>query len=316
MALNIEKLRKIWALVDSPQAGEAKVARHMAEQMVAEFGYTLADIPALLNQHPPEKRPVHNVFDGFDDFMEREEPGYKARKAQERVEKRVALAAYRELIITRYGSEAAALASTPMERIIMIAVQPYAELFCATSTGWVEIRTAPKDVLDAVKAAMPMPESIVEAKAEYDKWEERDRELGALHWDELGNTYLSPACHLRREMLLDLVRTGMRAASLEDVLVRQQWFVNRDFQDDEVERAVLADLEYLLVRQRATVQNGRSPNAATARLRTASERRAEITRILSNLDTRMLSDREIARRVGCSPQTVSNLRRRCRQSVM
>jgi Homeodomain-like domain len=313
--MNIEKLRKIWALADSPQPGEAKVARQKAEQMVAEAGYTLADVPALLNQPPLEKRPILNPFDGFDEFMEREEPGYKTTKARERVDKRTALAAYRESIITRYGSEAAALAPTPMERIIMAAVQPYAELFSATSTGRLEIQTAPKVVLDAVKAAIPMPESIVKAKAEYDKWEERDRELGALHWDEPGETYLSPACYLRREMLLDLVRTGIRAASLEDVLVRQQWFVNRDFQDDDgVDRAVLADLEHL-ERQRAPVQNGQAPNAPIASLRTASERRVEIIRLLSNLDTRMLSDREIARRVGCSPQTVSNVRKRCRQSA-
>jgi DNA-binding Lrp family transcriptional regulator len=43
---------------------------------------------------------------------------------------------------------------------------------------------------------------------------------------------------------------------------------------------------------------------------TASDRREEVIRLLSNVDTTTLADREIARMVGVSPQTVGNIRRR------
>ncbi len=41
-----------------------------------------------------------------------------------------------------------------------------------------------------------------------------------------------------------------------------------------------------------------------------SARRIEVLRLLSNVDTAHLTDREIARRTGVSPQTVGDLRRK------
>jgi DNA-binding CsgD family transcriptional regulator len=68
---------------------------------------------------------------------------------------------------------------------------------------------------------------------------------------------------------------------------------------------MIADLEHLVKIQQASVHNGQILNT--------TERREEILRMLSNMDTVALSDREIARRVGASPQTVGNLRHRMTQ---
>jgi DNA invertase Pin-like site-specific DNA recombinase len=81
---------------------------------------------------------------------------------------------------------------------------------------------------------------------------------------------------------------------------------------EEVEEGLIEDLEHFAALEKsAGVHFGRAPGAHdTVPLRTATERRAEVKRLLSNVDTAHLSDREIARRVGVSPQTVGNIRRR------
>ena len=62
---------------------------------------------------------------------------------------------------------------------------------------------------------------------------------------------------------------------------------------------MIADLEHLVPR---SVPEGHSV--------TATARSAEVLRLLSDMQTAALPDREIARRTGVSPQTVGNIRRR------
>src|SRR4051794_907443 len=53
-----------------------------------------------------------------------------------------------------------------------------------------------------------------------------------------------------------------------------------------------------------------NPAAAPSPLGTAKQRRDEIVRILNDFILAALSDQEIAQRVGTSPSTVANIRRR------
>ena len=195
------------------------------------------------------------AFARFDDAMEAEEPGYKARRAQERRERERQWAEYRFAVIAKYGSEDAAKGPTPIEQTIDAAVEPLRRgvregtQAVESLDGWhrlLSTREAPDRVRRAVEQAWPMPGTISAAKAEYDLWNERDDELAAAWGAGRGDTVLlSLGCHLRREMVLGLLETGLRAQSIADVIIRQRHYLTRDFSMHEVEQAVLADLEHL-----------------------------------------------------------------------
>ena len=68
---------------------------------------------------------------------------------------------------------------------------------------------------------------------------------------------------------------------------------------------MLADLEHLARTQTTPISPVQTGHHATA-----TARRAEVERLLSDPATATLPDRKIARRVGVSPQTVGNIRRR------
>ncbi len=281
--LNVERLRKVWRLaVASPQPGEAQAALERARAIVEMEGYAMPDIPRLLGQK---------------DLWHVDAP----------------LLADRIAVLWRYGSLEAATQPMPIERAVNEAVKRFrggdkatAQERHADHHGRSACDRVPRDGDDAVRAAWPLPSTLPEAKAELDLWQERERDLRAVWLDPWDITRLSPACGLRQDIVRDFLRTGLRAQSLADVLVRQRWLIDSGMFDAEIENAVLADLEHLCGLQ-AAVQTGQAAQPTSP---TASQRRSQVLALLSNMDTAALSDREIARRVGCSPQTVSNHRRR------
>ncbi len=281
--LNVERLRKVWRLaVASPQPREAQAALARARAIVEMEGYALPDIPRLLGQ-----------------------------KSLWHVD--APLLADRIAVLWRYGSLEAATQPTPIERAVDEAVKRFrgggkaaAQGRHADYPGRNACDRVPKDGDDAVRAAWPLPSTMSEAKGELDLWQEREQDLRAVWLDPWDITRPSPACGLRWDIVRDLLRTGLRAQTLADVLVRQRWLIDSDMFDMETDDAVLADLEHLCELQ-AAVQTGQAAQPAS---HTAGQRRNQVLALLSNMDTAALSDREIARRVRCSPQTVSNHRRR------
>ena len=260
--IDIPKLRKIWALTKSANAGEAAAARGRAEVLVRKHGKTLADVEGLLAEAPPQNEwrgfSGRNPFEGFDDWMEREQPGYKAKATAAAEAKRQAKAAYLQSVILKYGSIDAGKAASPLEASVDLAAHPFRTVIkkkfangvfpTESLSGWTgfldgDLPQTVKKALSAVDTSIM--ESIVKAKAEYDWWEERDRELGALYGDTIGDTYLSLACQVRRDLVCDLLKTGLRARDLQDVLARQRYLIESGHTDEAVERAVLADLEHL-----------------------------------------------------------------------
>src|SRR4051794_14075061 len=110
----IDRLRKMQALFDSPNKGEGQAARDRAASLLKAHDMTLADIPSVLKQQvaPP---PRADFLAGFDDWMERAEPGYKARLASEYALKARMEAEYRKAVIAKYGSAQAARKPNAME---------------------------------------------------------------------------------------------------------------------------------------------------------------------------------------------------------
>jgi hypothetical protein len=325
MAIDTTKLAKMLALVDSPAPGERAAATSLITSMLAAAGKSWLDLPAIFGatQATPQQASATagapggaSSFRDFADFMEDKEPGYKAEREAERRQQARDQAAFRAALIARYGSEEAALAPTPMERAVDEAVAPFAKeemrdygngrFQAKTLDGWWRsFDPAPQHVADAVRGALPLPLTVAAAKAEYDSWRERDRELNAIRGDG-GDTELSLGCSLREQIVHGMLTHGLRATGARDAIVRWRFIMDSENvpRAEEME-AVLADLEHLAEMQ---TQAGRSAQGGQSDTTTA--RRAAVERLLSNLDTAVLPDREIARRVGVSPQTVGNIRRR------
>jgi hypothetical protein len=315
-------LAKVRALFDSPVPGEVSAAQGRAAAILKKYGKTIGDIDVVLSAVEQAKPAGFDFFSTMDDEIEKKHPGWKAEQAQWRADRARAEVTYRDEVLAKYGSEEAAQAPSPMEKDVEDAVahlkrkvsKKYANgIFEVESLdGWTDgSEAAPDHVRRAVEEALPLPVTIQQAKAEYDLWEERDRELEAAYGRTGGNSYLSIACGLRRTIVCELLETGLRARTITDALARQRYLVMREFSMPEVEKAVLADLEHLAaMAEMAPERSVQTGHVHNGQRETTTDRRAEVIRLLSNVDTAHLSDREIARRVGVSPQTVGNIRRR------
>jgi DNA-binding CsgD family transcriptional regulator len=278
--LDIDKLRKVAALMDSPSEGERSAAMERTRKMLAAAGKSFRDLPELLALRPsaptfaPSAGPIFNWEDisrKVDDDMERAHPGYKAEQARQRAERAQQRAIFKVDIIRKYGSEEAILVDDERQAAIEAAVAPFKRVEPKTFAngvfdwetldGWSDgiSETIPEQVARAIREALPFPNTI------------------------------------------DALETGLRARSLEEIEIRLRHMIDRQYSMPEVDQAVLLDLQNLI-----------AENAANGH-HSATERRAEVEGMLSNSDTAALSDREIARRVGVSPQTVGNIRRRVSQ---
>jgi hypothetical protein len=300
------KLRKVWAMRGSTHAGERAAAEQAAVRLVARFGYGLHDIEQLLANGG--------------------QPILKTAWEQEEKNRRQRHAAEREAVIRRYGSLEAVLAWQPREQLLREAVAHLCVFKKAKPDGVVSIdgwtlsspRAAPRRVMRLLSEAYRLPATITEAQEEFGYWATRDRDLCLALESDPANGQLDLPAWLRYQIVGDLLGTGLRANSISEVLLRQRHLVNSGMFSAEIEDAVLRDLEHLAAGEcRAGVQIGQSATTidqSGVRHATAKQRRAAVIELLSNLDTRTLADREIARRVGVSPQTVGNIRRRLGQN--
>ena len=334
MAIDAKKLAKVLALMDSPNPGERDAARERAGAILKAAGKTWRDLPAILGTPPvapvAAATPVFtDVMRGFDDYMEEKEPGWKAKRAAEQAQKAREQADYRAAVIAKYGSEETALEPIEIECTVDAAVAPFVREVLkeysdgsgnyrdATLDGWSHFLDGPTPahVIAAVRAALPLPVTIAEAKAEVDAWCERDRDIEAIR-GKGGDTWLSLGCNLRRDIVQAMLYRELRATNLADAIVRHRATAETGtYPSSEETAAMLADLEHLADLEAArTVQNEHQEPAPDSRVHiehaTATARRAEVLRLLSDENTAMLPNREIARRVGVAPATVGNLRRR------
>ncbi|WP_089289608.1 MULTISPECIES: response regulator transcription factor [unclassified Azospirillum] len=317
MMLDVAKLAKVLALADSANAGEAATAIETARRMLAREGKRLVDLvsglapvppipatpastPAPARAHPPRHAPP---------------PPPPPRQGEAQLEP--------AQVIARYGSREAALAPCSREKLLRAAVARWArpqeaplDRWTRSLDGWTTAslpRHMPPDIRRAVETAYSLPTTIAGALAELEYWERRDRELAALvpHRAEGndGQTHLDLPAHARAIVIRRLVEHGLRAQTAQDALARAEYWRARAGRGSWMEAALLEDLRHLARLEGAVEQNDED-KGKPSHFRTASERREEVVRMLTDPETASLSDREIARRVGVSPQTVGNLRRR------
>ncbi len=339
--LDIEKFRKIHAhVVRGASHGERENARRMAEAMAAKAGMTYQAAVSSLDAKPAAK--PASFFDGFEDWMEEKEPGYKAKRAQENAERQDRYAARRAELLKQFGTIKAIFDPTDRERLLLQAGKQFvtkrrsyvdvcgtrryfSDEFAGVHGTYFRLGDVDPAAIAAIKAAFPFPQTVAEAFEELRSWDKLEKDRAQFY--DHHEFYFDLPIELRVELLRDVMR-NQPVTSWEDLDARfhyksyswqQQWIDEREFEDAEWSR-LFADVQILRARSATTpTKSGQSdtpahcgpghdnPGAQSGH-RTTSQKRADV---LSMLDAHPdLSSREIARRVGVSPQTVSNWRQR------
>lgn len=327
--LDLVKLGKVLALVDSSNEGEVAAAVQSARRLLARHGKRLADLATMLMEAgpapsvaappppPPPPAPPPSPADSRPDTRPRMRR-YTAPDLQS--------------VLSRHGGPTAVLAPCSREKLLRAAVARWSqaqdapnERWTRSLSGWTRSslpRHMPPEIRRAVETAYSLPTTVVGAIAELEYWERRGQEI-ALMRDSASDAapildeYADPAGHLdlpayaRAIVIRRLVEHGLRAVTIQDALARAEYWRAHSGRGSWLEAAILADLRHLAGKQAPVADDDHSTGSGQpTHFRTASERREEVMRILSDPVMAALPDREIARRVGVSPQTVGNLRRR------
>jgi hypothetical protein len=329
-----DRFMKLIAHLDSDNDNEMLTAARHARAMLQKHGLRFSELPKLF----PSATTSSFDFDVDDDFMrqaeakaqreaaerQRRDEEERARRREEerkraeaaeraREELRRQLEPQRQAIIARYGSERAAYASRGLERSIETAWELARKELQIARRPWVDRsseaipeETIPEEVITAIRRPGPFPATIAVAAAELNYWSEREDELAILDYCEAGSReFLSRACRERRRMVEKAFQTGLRATSIQEVIIRQRAHIEGDFNDTTGENAeaILADLE-------ALAQTEAPSEAVQFTHPTAMDRRNEIIQILTSPEGHGLSDRDIAKLFGVANSTVSRIHRR------
>lgn len=315
--LDIERFRKVYALVaNGATEGERAAAKARASKIAAKAGMSFNDAVSKLDE--PKPKPT-NFFEGFDDWMEAKEPGYKEREAKVRSKKEEQRRKQQQELLKVYGSENALFAETDQERLLRVTLEPLADrseyhncsdTYISGYAGWTCRKPTPP-LWEAIERAYPLPTNIQAAWSEYQHWQQLCD--ARYTFDAMHET---PIWVRAREAALEYLMDTAPAQNPDDFHTRLIWLehlngreYSRDIREDSTLIATMrTDFEYLSqsIGKAPSAQNGadlyHQPRRTNADKRVA---------VMSMLDTQPeLSDREISRRLGVSPQTVGNWRRR------
>ncbi|PYE98929.1 hypothetical protein C8J35_103530 [Rhizobium sp. PP-F2F-G38] len=337
--LDTEKFRKVHALMKGGATeGERSAARSRAEAMAKSAGLSLQQAASSLDT-PAQAKPA-NFFDGFEDWMEKETPGYKAERARKRSEQEDRRAAGRADARARYGSEPAVFDASEREALLSEAVSPFATWDTYTDNWgrclrfsialdgarfefWSDLPNLSARVRSAVETAYPMPSNLSGVLEEWRYWRalEADREFFVDEWQH--NTEVNA-----RIAIIEQALNHRPVKTWDDMQARLDWWeheLQRDFSPSaEEERRLKKRIEEDFNILRAMAENPamtadpmtfNTPPHGGARAQTGSAQfehrtnadKADAVRSMlrSHPD---LSNREIGRRAGVSPQTVGTWR--------
>ncbi|MDY8111122.1 winged helix-turn-helix domain-containing protein [Fulvimarina sp. 2208YS6-2-32] len=322
--LDIAKFAKVHSLMNGGATdGERSAARARAEAMASKAGMTLKQAVSSLDAQP--KAQPFNFFEGFDDWMEEKEPGWKAQKAREKAERKSRDDICREEVLARYGSEEALFARTEQEAALDKAIEPLAtweywtdddgtrHRFPKTMDGktpkfgtWYFEDITPA-IREAVTNAYPWPSNLDAALKEVKAWERLRRDRALFSGGEWSHY---PEVECRFALLEKELNEGRPATSWSDIQARFDW-KRYEFEREWIDPTERKDP--FLDRLEADFANLRKAYAErqTEKRSVPTTNAQKRAAVLSMLDTHPeLSDREIARRIGVSPQTVNTWRRK------
>ncbi|MBF0561093.1 MAG: response regulator transcription factor [Alphaproteobacteria bacterium] len=344
--LDYDKFGKLMGMVGSTFEGEALNAHRMATDMLRAAGLSFTDIAetlkakdAVQSGHPRRPPPRPKGFKDSSGRTWRSQKDYEEycareaarseyekreaekRKAEQRAADRQRHAPQRDAVVEKYGSAMAAITRNEREQALHDAVVQWLEgprivrafrylagRWHSSMGGWTRGSSEPPvaECRAALDAALPLPQTIREARDEVRYWDQRDNELQLLveRWDE---EQLDLPASYRRRRVRRLYETELSITTLDDLQTRLQFLAETKNGACEVGLSIMDAFERLVL-------NGQDPSKLnidqSGHPHTATERRKAVIDLLSNLDTAGLPDREIARRAGVSPSTVGTLRRK------
>lgn len=329
--LDLVKLGKVLALVDSSNEGEAAAAIESARRLLARDGKRFADLATMLMEtgtapvvpaptpSPPSPPPAPPA-----PAPAPPRPDFRGRRA------RAAVPDPQAVLDRHAGGRDGVMAPCSREKLLRAAVARWSvahdapnERWTRSLSGWTSDslpRHMPPEIRRAVETAYSLPITVAGALAELEYWQRRGFEIASMRGldGQVVPDDIEPSHHLdlpayaRAIVVRRLVEHGLRAVNIQDALTRAEYWRAHSGRGSWVEAAILADLRHLAgIDRAARGQDGQDGDMGQpTHFRTASERREEVIRLLSDPAMADLPDREIARRVGVSPQTVGNLRRR------
>jgi hypothetical protein len=314
-----DKLRKVLALWRGAATdGERQAARARGEVLAKQEGMSFEQaVSADAAERASASGAGFNPFDGFDDFCEAREPGYKAERAREKAEKVAARERRKAGLIERFGSLQAALAPCEREKLIIAAVarwrvpqNPPHERWTSNVDGWRSSwEEPPPHVEAAIRGAYRLPETFAAARAELDYWRERNDDMGALLDDDYGD-YALDLLAMRRMRIVDkLLEEELTARTAADVLERFRLYRDRAFHDYDSETRIFEDLERVVAAESAPRLSTMDTCAYVQSVHSAAPvQSGQIEAALAENPAR--SDRSLAREFGVSPTTVGKIRAR------
>ncbi|PWE56226.1 hypothetical protein DEM27_12430 [Metarhizobium album] len=328
--LDMEKFRKVRSLIErGGTEGEKSAARNKAEVLAKKAGLTLEE---ALRADDADQRKNASAGSGTSQWQANEAQKKRNEEDREkRAQKRF------EEAEKMYGPYEDAFRETDIEIRLNIALQAHAVFRKFTGSdeeyihgyhGW-ERGDLSASIVDALHFAHPVPKDIPGAWKEHIYWDNLSAKRYA--YDEY---YEHPVYVRCREELLGSILDNMPVRDWRDFDIRMKWRLeqvedgwastyeeslaqHKRLEDDMriLRQAAEATLHPSKVDAVATATEGDNPSSGihSGRSSTAGhvtgtgQRRSAVLKLLETSPE--LSDREIARRCGVSPQTVGSYRR-------
>ncbi len=256
MSLDLILLGKLLSLAGSENEWEAIVAVRKLKAHLSSEGLSFTDLGQRLivqagkrsddGQTPRAREPEPDTFTGEAGVVwpnraayERHQAAVAARREDEWRKTGIE----RNQVIAQYGSREAALARNDREQILHDAV---ADLLVrhtpdtdppgrwhASLGGWDRssfVQASPA-VLVRIEQALPLPNTVREAKDEFEYWKQRSNELEMLV-GRPGDSQLDLPAICRAQRVQALYERELLIRSIDDLHLRLQFAVNPEWMDD------------------------------------------------------------------------------------
>jgi hypothetical protein len=272
MSLDLIRLGKLLSLAGSDNESEAIAAVRKLKEHLASEGLSFTDLGQRLfgqagHRSDGGQKPTRDP--ATKEFTDEAGVAWPSREAYDKYQAAAAVRrendwrkteAEREIVTLRYGSREAALARNDREQILHDAV---ADLLVrhipdtdppgrwhASLGGWDRSSFAPPSptVMARIEQAFPLPNSVREAKDEFEYWRQRSNELEML-MGRPGDPQLDLPAICRTQRVQALYEHELPICSIDDLHLRLQFAVNPEWSDDTGEALpqILEAFEALII---------------------------------------------------------------------